>query len=99
MIGYATTTFSYDPDGQFIFPLTVWITEMRTHNLLGMDFCQKEVFGVHFDLPEIEINNPPKSICYGNFHQNKSYPHLSQILTIRTPYTMCIDARSARYWK
>ena len=30
MIGYATTTFSYDPDGQFIFPLTVWITEMRT---------------------------------------------------------------------
>ena len=29
MINYATTTFSYDPDGQFIFPLTVWITEVR----------------------------------------------------------------------
>ena len=38
MIGYATITFSYDPDGQFIFLLTVWITEMRTQNLLGLDF-------------------------------------------------------------
>ena len=28
MIGHATIIFSYDPDGQFIFPLTVWITEM-----------------------------------------------------------------------
>ena len=99
MIGYATITFSYDPDGQFIFPLTVWITEMRTQNLLGMDFCQKQVSGIHFDLPGIEIKNPPKSICFGSFHQNKPYPHLSQILTIRTTYTMCIDAKSARCWK
>ena len=99
MIGYATITFSYDPDGQFIFPLTVWITEMRTQNLLGMDFCQKQVSGIHFDLPGIEIKNPPKSICFGSFQQNKSYPHLSQILTIRTPYTMYIDAKSARCWK
>ena len=71
---------------------------MRTQNLLGIDFCQKQVSGIHFDLPEIEIKNPPKSTCYGNFHQNKSYPHLSQILTIKTPYTMCIDAKSARCW-
>ena len=99
MIGYATITFSYDPDGQFIFPLTVWITEMRTQNLLGMDFCQKQVSGIHFDLPGIEKKNPPKSICFGSFHPNKSYPHLSQILTIRTPYTMYIDAKSARCWK
>ena len=38
MIGFATLTFSYDPDGQFSFPLTVWITEMKTQNLLGMEF-------------------------------------------------------------
>ena len=99
MIGYATITFSYDTDGQFIFPLTVWITEMRTQNVLGMDFCQKQVSGIHFDLPGIEIKNPPKSIRYGSFHQNKFYPHLSQTLTIRTPYTICMDAKSARCWK
>ena len=68
-IGYASITFSYDPDGQFIFPLTVWITEMRTQNLPGMDFCQKKVSEIHFDLPGIEIKNPPESICYSSFHQ------------------------------
>ena len=99
MISYATITFSYDPDGLFIFLLTVWITEMRAQNLLGMDFCQKQVSGIHFDSPGVEMKDPPKSICYGSFHQNKSYPHLSQALTIRTPYKMCIDARSARCWK
>ena len=53
MIGFAT--FSYDPDGQFSFPLTVSITEMKTQNLLGMDFCQKQVSGIHFYLPGIEF--------------------------------------------
>ena len=68
---------------------------MRTQNLLGKDFCQKHVSGIHFALHGIEITNPPKSICYRSFRQNKSYPHLSQIWTIRTPYTMC----RARCWK
>ena len=35
MIGYATIEFSYDPNGYYSFPLTVWITEMKTQNLLG----------------------------------------------------------------
>ena len=96
MIGYATITFSYYPDGQVIFPPTVSITEMRTQNLLGLDLCQKQVSRILSGLPGIEIRNPPKSICHGSFHQNKSYPHLLQILTIRTPYTMYFDAKSAR---
>ena len=82
MVGYATITFCYDPNGQFVFPLNVWVTEMKIQKLLGMDFCQKQVSG-----------------CYGCFHQNKLYPHLSQILTIRLSYTMYIDAKSARCWK
>ena len=74
-IGYANTTFSHDPDGQFIFPLIVWITEMRNQNLLGIDFCQKQISGIQFYLPGIEIKNPTKSIFYGSFHQRKPYPH------------------------
>ena len=93
MIGYAAINFYYDPDGQFVFPLTVWITEMKTQNLLGMDFCQKLVSGIHFDLPGIKLKNPPHSLCYGSFHQNKPYPNLSQILFIRLPYTIYIDAK------
>ena len=99
MIGFATLTFSYDPDGQFSFPLTVWITEMKTQNLLGMDFCQKQVSGIHFDLPGIELKEPLNTVCYGSLHQNKSYPFISQILTIRTPHAMHIEAKSAKWWK
>ena len=69
MIRCATIAFSYDPDGQFIFLLTAWITEMRTQKLLSMGFCQKQISGIHFDLPGREIDNPPESICYGSFHQ------------------------------
>ena len=99
MIGDATIYFGYDPDGQFILPITKWITKMGTQNLLGIDFSQKQGSGIHSDLPGIEIKNPPKSICSGSFHQNKFYPLLSQIQTIRTLFTMCIDAKSARCWK
>ena len=99
MIGFATLTFSYDPDGQFSFPLTVWITEMKTQNLLGMDFCQKQVSGIHFDLPGIELEEPPNTVSYGSRHQIKSYPFFSQTPTKRTPHAMHIDAKSARCWK
>ena len=99
MIGYAAINFYYDPDGQPVCPLAVWITEMKTRNLLGMDFCQKQISGIHFDLPGIELKNPPHSLCYGSFHQNKPYPNLSQVLTIRLPDTKYIDAKSVRCWK
>ena len=38
MVGYATITFCCDQGGQFVFPLTDWITGMKTQYLLGMDF-------------------------------------------------------------
>ena len=99
MIGFATLRFSYNPDGQFSFPLAVWNTEMKTQNLLGSDFCQKQVSGIHFDLPGIELKEPANTVCYGSLHQNKSYRFILQILTIRTPHAMHIEAKSARCWK
>ena len=99
MIGYATIEFIYDPNGEYSFPLTVWITEMRTQNILGMDFCQNQASGIHFDLLGIELQQIPKAFCYGNLHQNKTFPYVSRILTVRLPYTMHVDAKSARCWK
>ena len=90
---YNATTFSFDPDGHFIFPLTVWITEMRFQSFLGIDFSQQQVSGTHFDLPGTEMKNHPKPICSSNFQQNKIYSHLEQNLTHRNPYTTCIDAK------
>ena len=99
MIGFATLTISYDPNGQFSFPLTIWIPEMKTKNLLGMVFCQKQVSGIHFELPGIELKEPPNTVCYGSLHRNKSYLFISQILSIRTPHAMHNEAKSARCWK
>ena len=74
MIGFATLIVSYDPDGQISFPFTVWITKKKTLNLLSVDFCQKQVSGIHFDLPRNALKEPPNTLCYGTLHQNKSYP-------------------------
>ena len=30
MVGYATITFCYNPDGQFVFPLIVWMGNEKT---------------------------------------------------------------------
>ena len=99
MIGYATMEFSYDPNGENTIPLTVWITEKRTQNLLGMDFCQNQASGIHFDLPGSELRQPPQTFCYGSLHQNRTFPYVFRILTVRLPYTMLVDAQSVRCWK
>ena len=99
MIGYATIEFNYDPYGEHSFPLTVWITEVRTPNLFRMDFCQKRASRIHFDLPGIELRQPPKTFRYGSFHQNKTFSYVSRILTVRLPYIMQVDTKSARCWK
>ena len=99
MIGSAALTLSYDPDGQFPFSLTVWITELKTQKLLGMNFCQKQVSGIRFDLPGVALKEPPNTVCHGNLHQKKSYPFILQTLTIQNPHAMHIEAKSARCWK
>ena len=53
MVRYASITFCYDPDGQFVFPLTVWITEMKTQNLLGMDFTKNKYLDSTLTDPEL----------------------------------------------
>ena len=99
MISYATIEFSYDTNGEYSFPLAVWITEMRTQNLLGMDSFQNQASGFHFNLPGIELRQPPKTFCCGSVHQNKTFPYVSRILTVQLPYTMHVDAKSSRCWK
>ena len=64
-----------------------------------MDFCQNQASGIHFDLPGIELRQPPKTFWYGSLHQNKRFPYVSRILTVRLPYTMHVDAKSAKCWK
>ena len=78
MTGYAIKTCTYDPAGQFVVPLTIWINEMKTQNLLGEHVCQNDATGIHFDLPGIETKILPKSDCFATFHQFKFETHLFQ---------------------
>ena len=78
VIGYANITFSYDPDGQITLPLTVWITEMRTQNQFGIDICQKQVPGIHFDLHGIEKKETSLVNLLGQFSPKLG---LSSIIT------------------
>ena len=72
---------------------------MRTQNLLGMDFCQNQASEIHFDLPGVELRQPQKTFYYGSHHQKKTFPYVSRILTVRLPYIMHVDAKSARCCK
>ena len=99
MIGYGTIEFSYDPNGEYSIPLSDWIMEMKTQHLLGMDFCQNQASGIHFDLPGIEVRQRPKTFWYGSLHQNRNFPYVSRIPTVQLLYTMHVESKSARCWK
>ena len=55
--------------------------------------------GIYFELPRIELKEPPNTVCYGSLHQNGSYSFIPQIPTLRSPHAMHIEAKSARCWK
>ena len=48
---------------------------MKTQNLLGMDFCQKQVSGIHFELPGNELKEPPNTVLWK--------PSSEQIVSLR----------------
>ena len=99
MMGYISIRLYYDCDGQHNFALRVWITEMKTQNLLGMNFCQEQNNKIHFDLPGIELKRPLNTFCYGSLHLNKVYPYVLQILTVKVPHSMYIEPKTTRCYK
>ena len=72
---------------------------MKAKNLLGMDFCQDQIFGIHLDWPGIELRQPPKSFYNGSLQQNEKFPDVPRIPRVRLLYTMHVDAKSARCGK
>ena len=97
MLGSTTIAFSFDSDGLNPVELKFWITEAKTPNLLGINFCRQLVSELHFDLPAIELKDSPNTICYGNSCATKPLPYVSRVETIRTDNPICIDAKTTRY--
>ena len=99
MLGSTTITFSFDSNGLHPVELKFWITEAKTPNLLGIDFCRQLVSKLHFDLPAIELKDSPNTICYGNLCATKPFPYVSKVKTIRTDNPICVDAKTTRLHK
>ena len=99
MLESTTITFSFDSDGLHPVELKFWITEAKTPNLLGIDFCRQLICKIHFDLPAIELKENPNTICYGNLCATKPFPYVSKVETIRTDNPICIDAETTRLRK
>ena len=99
MLGHTTLTFSFDSDGEHCFQLQLWITETKTANLLGIEFCRKYISKLHFDIPALELKDTPNTICYGSLCATKLYPYLSLVRTVRIPHQIHVDAKTSRVYK
>ena len=77
----------------------MWITDTRTQNLRGMDFCQRQVSGFHFHLLGIEIKKPSQVNLLWQLSLKQILSSIVRNSDIITSYTMYIVAKSARCWK
>ena len=48
MIGHTTLSFRFDSNGEHQFELRIWITEAKTSNQLGIEFCRQYVSKLFF---------------------------------------------------
>ena len=99
MLGHNTLNFSFDSDGKHCFHPQVWITEIKTANLLGKEFCRKYIVKLHFDIPALELKDTLNAICYGSLCATKPYPYLSVIKAIRKLHYININATTSRVCK
>ena len=76
MIGSAKIKFSYHTDGHFSLPLALWMTDFKTHNFLGIDFCREQLSGIYFDFPEIELKEPPLCVMEAFIRTNLTFSFL-----------------------
>ena len=97
MIGHTTLPFRFDSDGEHQFELRIGITETQTSNLLGIEFCRRYVYKLHFEIPAIEPKNTANAICYGNMCSTKPYAFVSKIHTTRTPIRFILMSKPPEF--
>ena len=107
MLGHTLIVSCFDTDGKYPTNHKVWITEERTVNLLGIDFCHLFLKALYFDIPAVELKSEDGVISYGLLNNDKEYPNVSKIETIRLkdPYIshtaphICINIQPKHIFK
>ena len=99
MFGHTSIQSCFDTDGKYPSNHKVWITEEKTANLLGVDFCHLFLKALYFDIPAVELKSKEGVISYGLMNNDKEYPNVSKIVSINLKEPLFIPARSTYLYK
>ena len=99
MLGHTSIVSCFDTEGKYPINHKVWITEERTVNLLGIDFCHLFLRALFFDIPAVELKSEDGVISYGLLINDKEYPNVSKKETIRLKDPLYISHRSSKLYK
>ena len=72
MRGYTILTSYLDTDGKYKANHRAWVTEEKTSNLLGVDFCHTFLKALYFDVLSVELKTSDNGvISYGSLNNEK----------------------------
>ena len=95
MIGYTITTSYFDTDGKYKANHRVWVTEEKTFNLLGVDFCHTFLKALYLDIPAVELKTSDKGVLiYGSLNNEKEYPQVSKLNAVIIHQPLYIPPKS-----
>ena len=63
--------FQLQPGWTIFFPFNSLDYRNENSKLSRHGSLSKQVSGIHFDLPGIELKEPPNTVCYGSLRRNK----------------------------
>ena len=100
MIGYTILTSYFDTDGKYKANHRVWVTEEKTSNLLGVDFCHTFLKALYFDIPAVELKTSDKGVLsYGSLNNEKEYPQVSKLNAVIIHQPLYIPPKSTFLYK
>ena len=94
MFGHKSFQSCFDTDGKYPSNHKVWITEEKTANVLGVDFCHLFSKALHFDIPAVDLQSKEGVNSYGLMKNDQEYPNVSKIVSINLKEPLFIPARS-----
>ena len=99
MFGHTCIQSCFDTDGKYPSNHKVWITEEKTANLLGVDFCHLFLKAHYFDIPAVELKSKEGVISYGLMNKDKEYPNVSNFVSNNLKEPLFNPARSTYLYK
>ena len=80
--------------------ITVWVTEEKTSNFLGVGFCHTLLKALCFDIPAVEPKASDKGVLsYGSLNNEKENPQVSKMNAVIIHQPLYIPPKSTFLYK